>query len=66
MNGGRKQSRVEERNAEPHNNDTKKEDGLMTGQRGSARDVPSLAALTALGDGDNGGDHVDGDGVEVE
>jgi len=55
---------VEERNAEPHNNETKKKRiGLPPP---STRDVPSLAAGTALGDGDNGGDHADGNGVEIE
>ena len=53
---------MEEMRAEPHGEKKMRIDSCPA----SARDVPSLAAGTALRDSDNGGDQVDGDRVEVE
>ena len=51
---------MEERNAKPHNDETKKEDWLMIAQHQGRSFTP------ALGDGDNGGDHRYGNEVEIE
>ena len=55
--GGGRNHKWKKRKAEPNG----RRKMTIASCSASARDVPSLAAGTALGDSDNGGDEVDGD-----